>query len=76
MIVTLPEKKVKHFLSLMNALETRFKSYLNRELCHDTKLNVVNGELVLEVSDTLPEFIKSACQLIFEQTLQGYWSNK
>jgi hypothetical protein len=69
MTVILPEKKVKHFLGLMDALETKFKSLLKRDLYHDAKLNVVDGELVLQVSDTLPEFIRQACQLIFERTL-------
>jgi len=71
--VILPEKKVRHFLQLMDALETKAKKYLSRELCEGVKLNVVDGELVLEVNDALPDFVQQVCELIFKCTLSQCW---
>ena len=73
MTVILPKKNVQHFLQLIDSLEIMFERYLHRELCEDVKLNVVNDVLVLDVTDTLPDFIKLACQLIFDRTLSRCW---
>ena len=73
MTVILPKNKVQHFLQLIDSLETMFERYLHRELCEDVKLNVVDGKLVLDVTDTLPDFVKLACQLIFDRTLSRCW---
>ena len=73
MTVILPKKNVQHFLQLIDSLEMMFERYLHRELCEDVKLNVVDGVLVLDVTNTLPDFIQLACQLIFDRTLSQCW---
>ena len=69
MELILSAPKVKLFLTQMDELEAKFSGYFTGELCDHVELTVVNKKPFLKVADSLPEFIRVACFMVFVDTL-------